>query len=651
MKHILQLTNSILEFSPTSTDNHCSKSTPQSRNHSTEVSQNRCQITQNSYSGSSQNGWDSVTQLDPEREWYHLPRSSPVILRRAHCQEEEDIGQSLERPTSCLLYSTPPAQNTSATPDRKQFLGSLSLLKLPEKQQSTFSSLKTAQRFLQNLPLALHCISEDQVKQTVKLCGSGEVGEATDRDKQANPLQNSLCHTNKPRAWSLSEGLYQPLNDGPHSDKARADSDTDLILGSVNEEQIAGDFYRKSMDIDQENAHFVVVDMVLEVVEALKWAADQQQLNTTDLPMDKNTYLGSKTHSVSSLDSGYDDNSGHRFSSNRNSQTAFHSSQKVPSCSAEDLACQLLSEFKKTLPPSEWLFSCCNQYESLEKQQFPIDTISVVMEDEISLTEEIRQRSRMRGALNWAPPRFQIIFTVQPTQRRSDVIASQHYLCAGCGTEIERRYIKRLRYCDYLGRYFCNSCHGGGESMIPGRVLSRWDFSRYPVCIFSKQLLDTIWEQPLFKLTSMAKELYGQAKELQKFRELQEQMISIKKLLRACRLSDGVLAEFQQLPSHLTDEPHRFSMDDLVRIKRGQLINMAKTMLRTATNHVESCELCQAKGFICEFCHGQEVLFPFQTDICTRCPDCRACFHTVCFRGDPCPKCDRLQSRKSLQDA
>jgi len=34
-----------------------------------------------------------------------------------------------------------------------------------------------------------------------------------------------------------------------------------------------------------------------------------------------------------------------------------------------------------------------------------------------SLAEEIRLRTRMRGSLSWAPPRFQIIFTVQPTNR------------------------------------------------------------------------------------------------------------------------------------------------------------------------------------------------------------------------------------------
>lgn len=210
--------------------------------------------------------------------------------------------------------------------------------------------------------------------------------------------------------------------------------------------------------------------------------------------------------------------------------------------------------------------------------------------------------------------------------------------------------MKKLRYCDYLGRYFCDGCHGGLETVIPGRVLNNWDFARYPVCHFSRQLLDSIWQQPIFKLTSVAKNLYSQAKELQRFRELQEQLISIKKLLSTCRQSAGVLDEFEKLPAHLMQDLHLFSMDDLLKVKKGQLCAVAKALLQSSVAHIDFCELCQAKGFICEFCHGKEVLFPFQRDICTRCQDCRACFHISCFRDESCPKCARLQKRKKLQE-
>nr|XP_028587749.1 run domain Beclin-1-interacting and cysteine-rich domain-containing protein [Podarcis muralis] len=59
--------------------------------------------------------------------------------------------------------------------------------------------------------------------------------------------------------------------------------------------------------------------------------------------------------------------------------------------------------------------------------------------------------------------------------------------------------------------------------------------------------------------------------------------------------------------------------------------------------------LCQAKGFICEFCQNEEdILFPFELNKCRTCEECRACYHKVCFRSGPCPKCERLQARREL---
>uniref|UniRef100_A0A3B5LN61 Rubicon Homology domain-containing protein n=1 Tax=Xiphophorus couchianus TaxID=32473 RepID=A0A3B5LN61_9TELE len=200
--------------------------------------------------------------------------------------------------------------------------------------------------------------------------------------------------------------------------------------------------------------------------------------------------------------------------------------------------------------------------------------------------EEIRLRTRMRGSLNWAPPSSQIIFSVQP-QHRSEVVALQHYLCAGCGTEVEP----------------------------------------YSVSDFSKQLLDSVWSQPLFDLSSVGKALWSKVKDLDRFR---------------------VLAEFEPLPAHLLDEPLLLSMEDLYRVKKGQLVAQARALLNSALEHVDNCELCRGRGFICEFCRAKDIIFPFQKDKSQRCP-CKACFHKDCFLGKRCPKCTRIQSRTQVQ--
>ena len=42
-------------------------------------------------------------------------------------------------------------------------------------------------------------------------------------------------------------------------------------------------------------------------------------------------------------------------------------------------------------------------------------------------------------------------------------------------------YIKRFRYCHYLGKYFCSSCHSNFLEVIPANVIRKWDFTKYPL--------------------------------------------------------------------------------------------------------------------------------------------------------------------------
>ncbi|XP_052420406.1 protein associated with UVRAG as autophagy enhancer isoform X2 [Carassius gibelio] len=556
--------------------------------------------------------------FEPEEE-YHLPRSSPVISRkRQNTETEKQFGLSL----------TPPIWELSISPTVKSNCSSLHRL----VESSRSEEERTLDHGVSPKGSSGHTQLLSDSHGTVK--GVPPVSKDTrSHSFVSGRLHEGLQSKTKRRACS----------DLPPASVQRS-SDRAQKHGSCVDHSTA-DFY----SLDQENAHFVVVDMVLEMLEAVKWVVCLQQLQNTHPPhQDRcekpNT---SKTDSIYSFDSGFEDDSAPKLSPNRYSLASFQSclQSSEMQCSAEDLAHHLVSEFRKQWFPSELLQNPDNLDSALQEVSVPF-----MADDRIRLTEEIVQKTRMRGTLTWAPPRFQIIFFVQPTHRRSDVIASQNFLCAGCGTKIEPRYMKKLRYCDYLGKYFCDVCHGGLESVIPGRVLKNWDFARYPVCHFSKQLLDSIWQQPLFRLTSVAKNLYSQAKELQRFRELQEQLVSIKKLLSACRLSAGVLDEFEQLPAHLIQELHLFSMHDLIGVKKGQLCTIAKALIQSAVTHIDICELCQARGFICEFCHGEDVLFPFQRDTCTRCQDCRACFHISCFRDESCPKCARLQKRKTLQE-
>lgn len=79
-------------------------------------------------------------------------------------------------------------------------------------------------------------------------------------------------------------------------------------------------------------------------------------------------------------------------------------------------------------------------------------------------------------------------------------------------------YIKRLRYCEYLGRYFCQCCHENAQAVVPGRVLRKWDFSKYYVSNFARDLLSKIAGDPLFNPSDINSGLYKKIKALEAVR-------------------------------------------------------------------------------------------------------------------------------------
>ncbi|XP_053566264.1 run domain Beclin-1-interacting and cysteine-rich domain-containing protein isoform X2 [Bombina bombina] len=317
--------------------------------------------------------------------------------------------------------------------------------------------------------------------------------------------------------------------------------------------------------------------------------------------------------------------------------------------SAEAVAMGLLKQFEGMQLPAaselEWLVP----EDDAPQKLLPIPDSVPISPDDGEHADIYKLRIRVRGNLEWAPPRPQIIFNIHPAPTRKVCVAKQNYRCAGCGIRIEPDYIKRLRYCEYLGKYFCQCCHENALSVIPGRILRKWDFSKYYVSNFSKDLLTKIWSDPLFNLQDVNSALYRKVKALEQVRLLRVQLVHLKNLFKTCRLANGILESYDTVPGHLTEDLHLFSLSDLTAIKKGELVLLLKELVKAGTLHVDKCMLCQAKGFICEFCQNEDdVIFPFELSKCRRCEDCKACYHKNCFRSDQCPKCDRLRARRDM---
>ncbi|XP_054282371.1 run domain Beclin-1-interacting and cysteine-rich domain-containing protein-like isoform X2 [Macrosteles quadrilineatus] len=259
---------------------------------------------------------------------------------------------------------------------------------------------------------------------------------------------------------------------------------------------------------------------------------------------------------------------------------------------AEGVALALLRRFSdKQLPRAsdiEWLVS---EQDACGQRLLPLPTSVPVSPDEAE-DQDMRKATPLRGTVEWAPPRPQIIFTAHPPPERRILMAKQNYRCAGCGLTVAQQYAGRFRYCEYLGRYFCTGCHTNQLAVIPGRVIQKWDFTR----------------------------------------------------------EDGCLQDFlRSTPPYFLMDPHVYSIQDLKQVKIGEMTEQLKLHVTAALAHVEDCVLCQGRGFVCEVCNKPEVIFPWQLMKVDRCNSCGNCFHSDCYKvgTTACGRCFRLTKRKN----
>ncbi|XP_036760677.2 run domain Beclin-1-interacting and cysteine-rich domain-containing protein isoform X1 [Manis pentadactyla] len=518
----------------------------------------------------------------------------------------------------------------------------------------------------------------------------------TDKLKLRGPLPSSGPSSEV----STPSSLYMEYEGGQYlcsgEGMFRRPSEGQSLISYLSEQD-----FGSCADLEKENAHFSISESLIAAIELLKCnmmsqyleeeeeeeedsdreiqelkqkiRLRRQQIRTKNLfPAYQETEHGSfrvtsSSSQFSSRDSAQFSDSGSadeadafeiqdadiRKNTASNSRS-FISSQSFSSCflhstSAEAVAMGLLKQFEGMQLPAaselEWLVP---EHDAPQKL-LPIPDSLPISPDDGQHADIYKLRIRVRGNLEWAPPRPQIIFNVHPAPMRKIAVAKQNYRCAGCGIRTDPDYIKRLRYCEYLGKYFCQCCHENAQMFIPSRVLRKWDFSKYYVSNFSKDLLIKIWNDPLFNVQDINGALYRKVKLLNQVRLLRIQLYHMKNMFKTCRLAKEILDSFDMVPGHLTEDLHLYSLNDLTATRKGVLGPRLAELTRVGAAHVEQCMLCQAKGFICEFCQNEDdIIFPFELHKCRTCEECKACYHKTCFKSGSCPRCERLQARREL---
>ncbi|NWV78446.1 RUBIC protein, partial [Dasyornis broadbenti] len=496
---------------------------------------------------------------------------------------------------------------------------------------------------------------------------------------------------------STPSSLYMEYDSGQYLSSGegmfRRPSEGQSLISYLSEQD-----FGSCADLEKENAHFSISESLIAAIELMKCNMMSRQLEEEEEDSDKEIQelkqkirirrqqirtrnlfptcqeMGSDSLMATDNESQFSSHGSMRLSDSgsaedveeyeirdadikRNpdsSRKSFLSSDSMShsflnSNSAEAVAMGLLKQFEGMQLPAaselEWLVP---EHDAPQKL-LPIPDSLPISPDDGQHADIYKLRIRVRGNLEWAPPRPQIIFNVHPAPTRKMAVTKQNYRCAGCGIRTDPGYIKRLRYCEYLGKYFCQCCHENAQTVIPSRILRKWDFSKYYVSNFSKDLLSKIWSDPLFNVQAINPALYQKVKALNQVRLLRIQLFHMKNMFKTCRLAKDLLDSFDMVPGHLTEDLHLYSLSDFSAIKKGDLVPRLTELLKAGSLHIDKCMLCQAKGFICEFCQNEDdIIFPFELNKCRTCEECKACYHKFCFKSTHCPRCERLQARRDL---
>ncbi|XP_047098250.1 differentially expressed in FDCP 8 homolog A isoform X1 [Schistocerca piceifrons] len=249
-------------------------------------------------------------------------------------------------------------------------------------------------------------------------------------------------------------------------------------------------------------------------------------------------------------------------------------------------------------------------------------------------------------------------------------LSAQSYRCAECKTHITFTFPKGLtcfgrpftsenswvepRLCDYDGCYYCPSCHWNSMAVIPARVIHNWDFEERPVCRASRQLLQLMIKRPLLNLEELNPRLFGFVEELGFVKKMREDIMIMKKYFISCKdaTEQRLLWQLKDY-NHFIDNVDTYSLQDLIDTNSGRLPDRLSKIHAEFTKHIkEECKVCYGRGYVCELCEEDQVIFPFDSSAVS-CIKCSTVFHRNCWsrKNQQCPKCLRLEERAKQKDA
>ncbi|XP_031626348.1 uncharacterized protein LOC116342758 [Contarinia nasturtii] len=235
---------------------------------------------------------------------------------------------------------------------------------------------------------------------------------------------------------------------------------------------------------------------------------------------------------------------------------------------------------------------------------------------------------------------------------RESGLDSQNFACLSCGNPlgVGGSGMTTTQVCGFNGAYYCSGCMATDAFQIPARVIFNWDFKKYAVSQKAAAFLQEFQHQSFIDLKILNPDIYQYVDEMAELQSLRIQLNFIRAYLFTC--CAPIIEKLRKqlwTKEYLYEHIHRYTFADLQRIPKRVLADQLRKVVAFGRQHILECPLCSQKGFICEICQSNKVLYPFDIDTTYKCDDCSAVFHAECLSSLlPCPKCERKRKREDL---
>lgn len=186
-----------------------------------------------------------------------------------------------------------------------------------------------------------------------------------------------------------------------------------------------------------------------------------------------------------------------------------------------------------------------------------------------------------------------------------------------CWPRVQNDLFRSILYrvCGFNGAYYCTGCMATEQFQIPARVIFNWDFKKYTVSQKAAAFLLEFQHQSFIDLKILNPHIYQYVDEMAELQSLRIQLNFIRAYLFTC-CAPIVEKLRKQLwtKEYLYEHIHRYTLVDLQRIPKRVLAEQLRKVVAFGRQHILECPLCSQKGFICEKCQSNKVLYPFDIE-------------------------------------